>query len=99
MKDGFSAPSEELEKLQKIIDIDKWLASEKAGKDLCGEASYCACCVKAETYPCARAALRERAANQPKDISDEVAATVSEYGPDEETEEMLIEENAEDKAE
>lgn len=53
MKDGFSAPSEELEKLQKIIDIDKWLASEKAGRDLCGEASYCACCVKAETYPCA----------------------------------------------
>ena len=32
MKDGISAPSEELEKLQKIIDIDKWLASEKAGK-------------------------------------------------------------------
>lgn len=99
MKDGISAPSEELEKLQKIIDIDKWLASEKAGKDLCGEASYCGYCVKAETYPCARAALRERAANQPKDISDEVAATVSEYGPDEETEEILKEENAEEKAE
>lgn len=35
----------------------------------------------------------------PKDISDEVAATVSEYGPDEETEEILKEENAEEKAE
>ena len=52
--------AEELDQLQKTIDVDKWLASERAGRDLCGEASYCVYCIKAETYPCARAVVREQ---------------------------------------
>ena len=44
-----------LEDLQREIDREKWLASERAGRDLCGTADYCAFCNKKECNPCARA--------------------------------------------
>ena len=53
--------SEELRTLQQEIDVEKWLASEAAGRDLCGEATYCPYCDKALTDPCARSLLTEQA--------------------------------------
>lgn len=43
---------------QNVLDIEKWLASESAGYDLCGSFAYCARCDKSETHPCARAEAR-----------------------------------------
>ncbi len=43
---------------QQVIDVDKWLASERAGHDLCGTMDYCGYCVKAEMHPCAKAEFR-----------------------------------------
>ena len=51
-------PQEEFERLQRIIDVDKWLASERAGHDLCGTMEWCPHCVKAEIHPCAKAKFR-----------------------------------------
>ncbi len=45
----------ELKELQEKLDAEKWLASEKAGKDVCGEFDYCAKCDKEAQYPCAAA--------------------------------------------
>lgn len=46
--------------LQNRLDIEKWVASEQAGVDLCGTYSHCAYCRKAEEYEytCARAVRR-----------------------------------------
>ena len=66
--------AEELAQLQKTIDVDKWLASERAGRDLCGEASYCAYCIKAETSPCARAVMREQTEKEQFKEIEEAAA-------------------------
>ncbi len=52
--------NEEFERNQRVLDIDKWLASEKAGKDLCGNMSWCKFCVKSEMHPCAKAQFREK---------------------------------------
>lgn len=52
---------EELRTLQQEIDVEKWLASEQAGRDLCGEATYCTYCDKTLTDPCARSSLIEQA--------------------------------------
>ena len=38
--------------LQDKIDVEKWLKSEKAGRDLCGEEDFCSYCDKKEEYPC-----------------------------------------------
>lgn len=81
--------TEELGQLQQTIDVDKWLASERAGRDLCGEASYCAYCIKAETNPCARAVVREQAEkDELKEIEEadevpeeEIAAAKAEEAP------------------
>lgn len=43
----------ELDKLQKILDADKWYESEKAQKDMCGFMPYCVKCTKTGPYPCA----------------------------------------------
>ena len=43
---------------QKELDIDKWLASEAAGYDLCGSFTFCARCERMEPQPCARAEAR-----------------------------------------
>ena len=53
--------TEMLNELQKKIDVEKWEASEKAGMDLCGEASYCKYCDKSLSTPCARASIAEEA--------------------------------------
>ena len=44
-----------LEVEQKRLDEEKWLKSEQAGRDVCGEFEYCAICDKAHAYPCANA--------------------------------------------
>lgn len=61
-----------VEKLQGVIDVDKWLKSEQAGKDLCGDSDYCAYCDKSEENPCAHASLRASKLNdKPDDKPDE----------------------------
>lgn len=49
---------EMLAERQHVLDVDKWLASESAGYDLCGSFPFCVRCDKAETHPCARAEAR-----------------------------------------
>ena len=49
---------EELIKRQHELDVDKWVASEAAGYDLCGSFTFCARCERMEPQPCARAELR-----------------------------------------
>lgn len=41
--------------LQAKIDEEKWVASELAGRDLCGEQKYCEFCDKEAEYPCGKA--------------------------------------------
>lgn len=52
---------EMLAERQHVLDVDKWLASEAAGYDLCGSFTFCARCDKTETHPCARAEARHMA--------------------------------------
>lgn len=50
------ATKKEIE-LQQKCDVEKWVASETAGRDLCGEAfEFCAFCDKSLEFPCAKAA-------------------------------------------
>lgn len=44
-----------LTKKQAEFDISKWLKSEEAGHDLCGEFEFCALCDKELENPCAKA--------------------------------------------
>lgn len=44
-----------LSEKQAEMDVDKWLKSEQAGHDMCGEFSFCAKCNKDDENPCARA--------------------------------------------
>lgn len=49
------ATKKEIE-LQQKCDVEKWVASETAGRDLCGEAfEFCAYCDKSLEFPCAKA--------------------------------------------
>ncbi len=59
---------------QQVLDVEKWLASERAGQDLCGTFPFCAYCVKTESDPCARAELREKMRQALDDLS-EIAVT------------------------
>ncbi len=81
---------EMLAERQHVLDVDKWLASEAAGYDLCGSFTFCARCDKTETHPCARAEARHMA---------ELEKETEQF----EEEEALLEENedipAEDAAE
>ena len=81
---------EMLAERQHVLDVDKWLASEAAGYDLCGSFTFCARCDKTETHPCARAEARHMA---------ELGKETEQF----EEEEALLEENedipAEDAAE
>ena len=53
--------------LQEKYDLQKWVASETAGRDLCGEAfEFCAYCDKSLALPCATAALAMKKAAAPK---------------------------------
>ncbi len=63
---------EELKKLQKQLDDEKWYASEKAGMDLCGRCQFCDYCDKYEEYPCAHSSLRAMAAAEEEDDSEVV---------------------------
>jgi len=44
-----------LEVEQKRLDEEKWLKSEQAGRDVCGEFEYCKFCDKMHAHPCANA--------------------------------------------
>ena len=44
-----------LTKKQAELDVDKWLKSEQAGHDLCGDFDFCAKCDKTAENPCAKA--------------------------------------------
>ncbi len=44
-----------LTKKQAELDVDKWLKSEQAGHDLCGDFEFCAMCDKTLENPCAKA--------------------------------------------
>lgn len=44
-----------LEVEQKRLDEEKWLKSEQAGRDVCGEFEYCKFCDKTQAHPCANA--------------------------------------------
>ena len=44
--------------LQQKLDVEKWLGSEEASRDLCGSYIYCPYCNKAEDAPCANAYIR-----------------------------------------
>ena len=67
---------ERLRAIQQEIDVEKWLASEQAGRDLCGEATYCTYCDKTLTDPCARSLLTEQAekAAEGREVADKSEA-------------------------
>lgn len=100
MKDGFSAPSEELEKLQKDHQISTSGCERKGGQGSVRRGELLRLLrqggkrIPARGRRCANA----RQTN-PKIFPTKSPRSVSEYGPDEETEEILKEENAEEKAE
>lgn len=58
MKELLNISQEQLNQMQEEISVEKWLASESAGYDLCGTRDYCSCCDKRELYPCAKANIR-----------------------------------------
>lgn len=74
---------ETLAERQGQLDIDKWLASEKAGYDLCGSFAFCAYCDKTETHPCARAEARMNEAEE--ETEEPVAEEPAEEEPVDET--------------
>lgn len=43
------------EDLQAKLDVQKWIDSEKQGKDTCGDYDFCAVCDKTKPLPCAKA--------------------------------------------
>ena len=78
---------------QHELDVDKWLASEAAGYDLCGSFTFCARCEKFEQHPCARAEVRwlEEQAREEEAFGEEQEVT-------EENPELLTPEEAEEEA-
>ena len=44
-----------LTKKQAELDVTKWLGSENAGHDMCGEFDFCVKCDKELENPCAKA--------------------------------------------
>ena len=95
---------EEFERMQRVIDVDKWLASESAGHDLCGTMPWCGCCVKAETYPCAKARFRRQWEEALRDAqqaetaaADAVAEQRASEQPDDSVREILSEEVREEE--
>ena len=41
--------------IQREFDVIKWVDSEQAGRDTCGEYAFCAFCDKKKETPCAKA--------------------------------------------
>ena len=57
-----SAEIDDARVVQAVTDVDKYLASEGFGIDLCGRyAPFCAVCDKSEPFPCGQAYLRLKA--------------------------------------
>ncbi len=81
---------------QKVIDVEKWLASEQAGRDLCGTMHYCVFCVKAEMNPCAKAEFRGKMRDALNELESETAA--ADESAERETEDILAERSAEEEA-
>ena len=79
---------------QHELDVDKWLASEAAGYDLCGSFTFCARCEKFEQHPCARAEARwlEEQAREEEAFGEEQEVT-------EENPELLASDEAAEEAE
>ncbi len=52
--------------IQRDIDLEKWLDSEAAGRDTCGEYEFCAFCDKSVKNPCGTAykKMREKEENE-----------------------------------
>ena len=78
---------------QHELDVDKWLASEAAGYDLCGSFTFCARCEKFEQHPCARAEARwlEEQAREEEAFGEE--QEVTEENPELLTPEEAVEED------
>ena len=86
---------------QQMLDVEKWLASERAGRDLCGTLSFCGFCVKGETNPCAKAEFRYKMREALEELGSEAAAadgSSAESGPTAETRSEIEEECAEEIA-
>lgn len=60
--------------LQEKMDVSKWLDSEQAHRDLCGNYEYCAFCNKAEEFPCANAYVRMTEKENAEKESEALAA-------------------------
>ena len=67
---------------QQMLDVDKWLASERAGRDLCGTLSFCGFCVKGETNPCAKAEFRYKMREALDELAGLCDIAVVKLGPD-----------------
>ena len=100
MKGNLSGiPAEEFDRLQHALDIEKWLASEQAGRDLCGAMSWCGYCIKAEKDPCARAQMRQKLDTAIDELVDDIVEKEAEKEhPDGETRAILREEAEEEIA-
>lgn len=57
-----------MDKLQNEIDIKKWLDSEKAKRDLCGNYLFCKYCDKSLANPCASAYKKMKSDSESKPI-------------------------------
>ena len=54
-----------LSKKQASFDVEKWVKSEQAGRDLCGQFDFCAYCDKEKENPCAKALDAHKKATKP----------------------------------
>lgn len=82
---------DDAETIQKVIDLDKLLGSEKLGIDLCGRyAPFCTVCDKSQHAPCGNAYLRYTAVTQfhtralTAQAGGELVVTEQKTSPDEE---------------
>ena len=73
---------EQLARRQHELDVDKWIASESAGYDLCGSFTFCARCERMESYPCARAEARWLEEQEREIRSFEAERAETEENPD-----------------
>ncbi len=73
---------EDFERRQRELDVDKWIASEAAGYDLCGSFTFCARCERMEPQPCARAERRWLEEQEREIRAFEQAQAETEENPD-----------------
>lgn len=53
------------QEFQAEFDLKKWIDSEKAGKDTCGDYDFCSFCDKTQPTPCAKANAKSKKAEKP----------------------------------